>query len=77
MIGIPIDRFLGLPIFGIFTRFTGVALYSPSAYSRLSMAMYFSLGIFQVILSIPGVLLPLFEHTPFTASDRASQVVER
>src|ERR1700674_3638959 len=52
--------------FGIITLRSGSAEY-PRLFND-AIALVFALGVFQVTLSTPGVFLPLFSVTRFTAN---------
>ena len=64
MVGIPNGRSFPL-LFLMFTLFKGWGWY-PLLFC-LAIAMNLTLGVDQIFLSTPAVLLPLFEDTRFTA----------
>src|SRR5258708_21123979 len=70
-----LQRITGRPGGLIFPSFSGIIprRSGRAEYPRLfndAIALVFALGVFQMTLSTPGVFLPLFSVTRFTANPR-------
>src|ERR1700730_10189690 len=75
MTGIPSGRFFVDPRFGMYTRRNGAARGPPL--SNRWMACHLASGVVQISPSTPGVRLPSFSDTRFTANALAEYELTR